>query len=469
MASEYAGQSRPTNSWHAQTPMQVLEILRSSADGLSSDEAKRRLAEYGANVLPEAKSESIIVTFLHQFQSPLIYLLLAAAAAVLLIGETADAVIIFAVLLFNAVVGAVQEGRAQNSLKALRHLVQTSATVLRDGSEAILPDSVLVPGDILILDEGSRVPADARVIQSRGLKADESSLTGESLPVHKTENPSRRDDAPVAERHSMVFMGTTIVAGVGRAVVASTGSSTEIGGIAEKISTIDTEVPLKADIRYLSRIIMGIVAFVSVIIFALGLWEGDSAQQMFSTIVALSVSIVPEGLPIVITLVLATGVARMSKRNVLVKKLQAVEALGQARIIAVDKTGTITRNELSVQSVWTGGDYFDVGGSGYEPSGLISHESVTIDAADHPDVLMCGKIAALCANARPVYSEESGKWRVAGDPTEAAMFVFGQKAGFHRDTIEGSEPLISELPFDYTLRYHAVMHGTEEHRTMYAA
>ncbi|MCR4325749.1 MAG: cation-transporting P-type ATPase [Patescibacteria group bacterium] len=457
------------NNWHTQTLGQALDSLRSGADGLSSDEAKSRLAEYGANVLPEAKSESIIVTFLHQFQSPLIYLLLAAAAAVLFIGETADAAIIFAVLLFNAIVGTVQEGRAQNSLRALRHLVHTSATVLRDGSEAILPDSELVPGDILILDEGARVPADARVIQSRGLKVDESSLTGESLPVHKTEHPARHENTPIAERHGMVFMGTNVVAGTGRAVVVSTGSATEIGGIAEKIATIDTEVPLKADIRHLSRIIIVIVAFVSAIIFMLGLWEGAGFRQMFATIVSLAVSVVPAGLPIVITIVLATGVARMSKRNVLVKKLQAVEALGQARIIAVDKTGTITRNELAVQRVWTGGAYFDVGGSGYEPKGLISHDGVAVDAANSPDVLLCGKIAALCSNARPVRSEESGKWRVAGDPTEAAMFVFGQKAGFHRDTIEGSEPLVAELPFDYVLRYHAVMHGTDAHRTLYVA
>ncbi|MBI4088331.1 HAD-IC family P-type ATPase [Candidatus Kaiserbacteria bacterium] len=445
--------------WHTFSTARVFEALRSGEQGLSPAEVARRRSEYGANVLPEPRSESLFITFLYQFQSPLIYLLLAAALAVLLTGETADGFIILAVLIFNAIVGTIQEGRAQNTLRALRHLVETTATVVRDGVELIIPDTELVPGDMLILTEGGRVPADARVVTSYTLKADESSLTGESVPVHKTTDVLRSENASPAEQHNMVFKGTTIVTGTGRAVVIATGSQTEIGGIAKEIAAIDSEVPLKADIRFLSRIILGVVALIGALIFILGIYAGNPLSVVFATVVSLSVSIIPEGLPVVITLVLASGVWRMSRRNVLVKKLHAVEALGQSSIIAVDKTGTITRNELTVVSVWAGDSAFDVQGSGYEPSGLIALHGAAIDAADHPELLLCGKIAALCANARPLRIENPHVWRVAGDPTEAAMFVFAQKVGFHRDTLEGTMPLIAELPFDYKLKYHAALHG----------
>jgi P-type E1-E2 ATPase len=259
-------------------------------------------------------------------------------------GEVVDASIIFAVLLFNSIVGTIQEGKAQNTLLALKTFAETNATVLRSGTELIVPDSEITPGDIIVLQEGEKIPADARLISANGLKIDEACLTGESEPVTKVDTVLLSEDLPVADQKNMVFKGTHTLTGNGRAVVVATGLGTEIGKIAEKIASVDTEIPLKTNIRYLSRLIVAAVAVISITLILVGVLSGKPLKEMITTAIALSVSIIPEGLPIVMTLVLATGVMRMSKRNVLVKRLQAVEALGQTEIIAVDKTGTLTRN-----------------------------------------------------------------------------------------------------------------------------
>ena len=331
-------------SWYANDLSAVYKELQTNEDGLRAEEAARRLKEDGSNTLPETKPDGFPIVFLRQFKSPLIYILFAASVAVFLLGEVADGSIILAVLLFNAIVGTIQEGRAQNTLRALKRYVETSATVVRDGQEVVIPDREVVRGDILVLREGEKVPSDARIIVANNLKLDEASLTGESEPVNKTADVIHQKDLPVAEQRNMVFKGTNVLIGNGQAVVVSTGMHTVIGAIAKEISTIDTEIPLKANIRSLSRVIIAVVGVISVALFALGLIKGEEIITIFATVVSLAVSVIPEGLPIVITLVLATGVWRMSKRNALVKKLQAVEALGQARIIAVDKTGTITKN-----------------------------------------------------------------------------------------------------------------------------
>jgi Ca2+-transporting ATPase len=373
-------------------------------------------------------------------------------------GEIIDGSIILAVLFFNAIVGTVQEGKAQNTLLALKKFVETKATVLREGKEPIISDSEVVPGDIILLQEGEKVPADARIIAATNLKIDEAALTGESEPVHKISDVLEKTDLPIAEQKNMVFKGTHILTGNGKAVVVATGIETVIGKISKEIAAIDTEIPLKTNIRYLSRLIIITVASISAFLFLLGIVSGKKVREIFTIVVSLSVSIIPEGLPIVMTLVLATGVWRMSKRNVLVKKLQAVEALGQARIIAVDKTGTITKNEMVLQKVYVDGKFFDVGGVGYEPKGEIRYENKIIDPPNHPELLLTGKIAAFCANARVMFSEEEKVWHVAGDPTEAAMLVFASKLGFHKDDLERDSPIIGEIPFDYKLKYHATVH-----------
>ncbi len=444
--------------WYSIPLPALLEELKTSEKGLTGAQAEERLKQYGPNSLPEAKPDGIAIIFLRQFKSPLIYILFAASAAIFLMGETVDSLIILFVLLFNAIVGTVQEGKAQNTLIALKKYVETNATVLRDGKELVIPDREVVPGDVLILQEGEKIPADARIINTNNLKVDEASLTGESEPVSKISDTLKGDSLPASEQRNTVFKGTNIVIGNGEAIVVTTGQQTVIGKIAARIPTIDSEIPLKANIRYLSRAIIVVVAVISVFLFLLGFSKGLDLVTIFTTVVSLAVSVIPEGLPIVITLVLATGVWRMSKRNVLIKKLQAVEALGQARLIAVDKTGTITKNELVIRETYTDDKIFKIGGVGYEPKGAVELDGAPVDAANHPELLFTGKMAALCTSARISYSEAEKRWRVAGDPTEAAIRVFGEKVGFNKDDLAKESPFVAELPFDYKLKYHATVH-----------
>jgi Ca2+-transporting ATPase len=451
-------ENKKEQTWYTHTIESIFEELKSGEHGLSVEEAARRLAQSGPNALPEAAVDGHFIVFLRQFQSPLIYVLLAAALGVFLTSDPADAGIILFVLFFNAIIGTVQEGRAQNTLLALKKFTETQATVVRDGRELIIPDREVVVGDVIILQEGAKIPADARVFVVHNLKIDEASLTGESVPVGKMSEVLHGAERSVAEQKNMVFKGTHVTTGAGRAIVIATGLSTSIGRVAAEISLVDTEIPLKANIRHLAHGIIKVVGVMVVVLFVIGIMLGHPPLTMFATVVSLAISVIPEGLPIVLTLVLATGVWRMSKRNVLVKKLQAIEALGQAQVIAVDKTGTITKNEQVIQEVWTGGISYNIGGVGYEATGEISIKEEAIVAADHPDLLFAGKIAALCASAQVMYSEEEKIWRVSGDPTEAAMFVFGQKVGFNKGDVEQESPMISEIPFDYKLKYHATVH-----------
>lgn len=450
--------------WYTKTAQKILEELGSSSYGLTQDEAARRLAEYGPNVLPEAPGESLFSIFVRQFESPLIYVLLVASAIVFALGDYLDGLIILFVLFFNASVGTIQEGRAQNTLRALKRFAETKATVLRESKELIIPDTELVPGDLILLAEGEKVPADARVMLSRALRVDEASLTGESESVYKIAEVLRKPFADATEQKNMLFKGTHVVAGSGTAVVVAVGERTVIGSIAQKLAGIDTEIPLKTDIRRLSRVIIAAVVALCVFLFILGTLKGIPMSIMFVTVVALAVSVIPEGLPIVITLVLATGVWRMSKRHALIKRLQAVEALGQARVIAVDKTGTLTKNEPVIQKVYVNGNVFEVGGVGYETTGDVRRDGAPIDPPNHEDLLYAGKIATWCANARVMY--ERGQWRVMGDPTEAALLVFAEKLGFHKEELERETPLLSEIPFDYKHKFHATLHQTPGGETL---
>ncbi|MEK7511071.1 MAG: HAD-IC family P-type ATPase [Patescibacteria group bacterium] len=427
--------------------------------GLAATDAADRLATYGKNALPEARPTALPVIFLRQFASPLIYVLLAAAAIIYLTEEPVDAYIILAILVFNAIIGTIQEGKAQDTLRALRSFATTSATVLRDGVEILVPDAEIVPGDVLLLSEGGKVPADARIIGSRGLRIDESALTGESEPVEKTSALLADTDLTLGDQVNMAFKGTNVVAGSGHAIVIATGGETALGKIATQIKAVATEIPLQATIRRLSRAIIIVVAVISALIFVLGLSLGYEAAAMFSTVVSLAVSVIPEGLPIVMTLVLASGVWRMSKRHALVKNLQAVEALGQASVIAVDKTGTITKNEMIVEKVYAEGTLFAVSGEGYDPTGSITLDGEVVVPGNHPELLSAGRISAYTASARVVWSEEKKLFSVAGDPTEAALIVLAQKLGFKKEDLERESPPIAELPFTSSLRFHAATHA----------
>lgn len=450
--------------WHLKTKQEVLTALHSSTQGLTHEEATNCLEKYGPNTLPTQKPDSLFIIFLRQFASPLIYILLAASIIVFITGETIDGSIILFVLFFNAILGSLQEGKAQKTLQALKKFVETKATVIREGKDLIIFSANVVPGDILLLQEGEKIPADSRIIEAFNLKIDEAALTGESEPVHKTSDILKEKELPIAEQKNMAFKGTHIVTGGGKAIVVATGLQTAIGKIFKEIAIIDTEVPLKANIRTLSRNVIIAVLSINFLLFAFGILYGKSVKEMFATVVSLSVASIPEGLPVVLTLVLAAGVKRMSKRQALVKKLQAVEALGQTSVIAVDKTGTITKNELLIQKVYVEGKTFEIGGTGYEPKGSIYLNGTIIDAANHPELLEAGRIAAFCANAHLSFLEKEKKWHVTGDPTEAAILVLAKKLGFHKKNLQRESPVIDEIPFDYKLKYHATIqqHGGQK-------
>lgn len=452
--------------WYAQSVQEIIENLGTDLNGLNNSKAQKKLLESGANVLPQAKPDSLWVIFFRQFQSPLIYILFVAAAIIFIIGDHVDSYIVLFILFFNAFMGTIQEGKAQNTLLALQNFVSTKATVLRDGKELIIPDSEVVVGDILIIQEGEKIPADGRVILSQNLKVDEASLTGESEPVYKTSEPLNTPNLGTADQKNMVFKGTHAVSGNATVVIVRTGIETVIGKIAKEIVKIDSEIPLKTEIRLLSRSIIIAVFLISTIIFVIGTSLGESARTMFSVVVSLAISIIPEGLPVVMTLVLAVGVWRMSKRKALVKRLQAVEALGQAEIIAVDKTGTITKNEMVLEKVWTNGKTFDVSGIGYEPLGAISLNGNPADTSLYPELYTAAQVAAFCGNARLMFSEEEKLWHVAGDPTEAAMVVFAEKAGVIKNDILVESSLVSEIPFDYRQKYHATVHSVQGNNFM---
>lgn len=448
---------------YAKDVQTILADLKTSARGLVSQQIVESAKIYGTNTLPEAPKTSRIVIFFRQFQSSIIYILLFASIVVFILGDYVDAGIILAVLFINAIIGTIQEGKAEDTLNALRKFATTTAIVIRNGIEDSIPDTELVVGDILVLREGDKVGADARLIQINNLKIDESSLTGESASVEKkTEKmDSVGDTLESFKQENMVFKGTNIQEGSGLAVVTAVGTNTVIGGISKELSSISTDAPLKESIKKLSRLIILVVSMVGVLTFLIGVIKGYSALEMISTVVAMSVSAIPEGLPITVTLILAAGVYRMGKKNALVKKLQAVESLGQADVIATDKTGTLTMNQMMVQQIYSGGSLYDVAGSGYEPKGNIIDTATgePIDPKLHDHVLLLGKIAACTSNSPIVYDESNALWRrVSGDPTETALTTFSQKMGYLKDEILQELPFLSEIQFSSDIKYHAVLH-----------
>ncbi|MDO8571414.1 MAG: HAD-IC family P-type ATPase [bacterium] len=458
------------SEWHSLSlGITEKKLATNLARGLSSIQVKERLITYGPNQLPAERVDSWPIIFFRQFQNPLIFVLLITCVILFSLGKKIDAAIIFSVLFFNACIGTIQEGRAQHTLRALRIFVKTNATVLRDGKEVIIPDTELTPGDVILIQEGEKVPADARIIESNGLRVDEAALTGESLPVDKISDSVKEGKVIIPEQTDMLFRGTAIVSGNGKAVIVATGIATEIGKISKKIMTLETEIPLKNEMRKLSRVIIVGAIGVSAALFILGTLLGTPTIELLETVVLLGVSVIPEGLPIVLTLVLANGVWRMAKRNALVKKLQAVEALGQTEIIAVDKTGTLTKNELVVRKAFINNKLFDISGSGYEPTGSIVIQGTTADAKNDEDLRMFATYASLLSNAHVAFLEESKQWHVSGDPTEAAMRVLGQKLNLHREHLDTHSPRISEIPFDFKRKYHAVLTMQKEKHLLLTA
>jgi Ca2+-transporting ATPase len=438
-------------------------------DGLDLTTVEQRLASHGPNELPKAGKTTLFSIIAHQFTSPLIYLLLIAAAIAFALGETKDAVVILSVVFINAVIGALQEGRAERSIESLRQLSSLNARVIRDGREIVIAAKDLVPGDLVIIAAGDAVPADARLVEANGLETSEAALTGESLPVEKSLDVVAHDTG-LADRHSMVYAGTHATSGRGRAVIVSTGVHTEIGKLAiQTAEAKEARSPLERRIRQFSHY----VAVAAVILFALivliGWMRGLPLAQVFMVAISQMVSMVPEGLPIAMTVALAVGVQRMARRGVIIRRLTAVETLGSTTVICTDKTGTLTRNEMTVTCILlASGEVFDVAGVGYAPAGHFNKGERTADPSNEADLTELLKAACLCNDAalQPPDAEDS-RWRPVGDPTEVALLTAAAKASLSKEALQETFPRVAEIPFDSAAKLMATEHSYESGRRIY--
>ncbi|MFQ5648043.1 MAG: calcium-translocating P-type ATPase, SERCA-type, partial [Candidatus Aenigmatarchaeota archaeon] len=447
MAEPFSAQSaqkrsRKSQKWHTLGAQRVLKELETTKDGLSKEEAGKRLEKFGPNQLARKKRIRPFVILARQFKSFLIAILFVAVLISFAIGHLTDALVILAILIANAVLGFVQEYRAEKALKALKKLAVPKAIVVRGGRQHEIPAEELVPGDIIILEQGGKVPADARLLEeTKALKIDESMLTGESVPVEKI--VERLRDVPLAERRNMLFMGTVVSYGRARAVVTDTGMSTQLGGIAKMIEEPTRKTPLQKKLDGLGKWLGTVILVISFAAFGAGVLYQRDIVQMFMVAIALAVSAVPEGLPAVVTITLALGINRMAKNNALVRKLLAVETLGSTAVICADKTGTMTTNEMTVQKLWCNGKMFKVTGVGFNPQGKFMHDSRVSPRVDEHLMQAC-RASLLCNNA--FLEQAEGRWKVIGDPTEGALVVLAGKAGLWREKLKGYER-VEEIPF----------------------
>ncbi|MGZ5019384.1 MAG: cation-translocating P-type ATPase, partial [Chthoniobacterales bacterium] len=427
---------------------QVLASLASSEIGLSSAEAARRLAQDGPNELREAEPISAWKIFFAQFKSLIIWILIAAAVVSGLLGEVADAVAILAIVVLNAAIGFYQEFSAEKSIAALKRMTAPRAKVRRDGMISTVPATEIVAGDVLELEAGDLVAADARLLAAFSLQCVESALTGESDTVEKNSATLAQHDLPLADRANMIFMGTSVANGTGRAVVVATGMQTEIGRIAALIHEAGAEeaTPLQKKLESLGRVLVWASLGIVAVLFVLGLLRHTPAFEMFLTSVSLAVAAVPEGLPAVVTIALALGVLRMSRRHALVRRLPSVETLGSTSVICTDKTGTLTRGEMTVRALYVAGKTFEVTGEGYEPDGEVRFEGKAVDARQVAPLLELADVLIGCNNAHLVV--EDGHWQVIGDPTEGATLSVAQKIGANKEELEHDFPRHHEIPFD---------------------
>jgi len=447
--------------WHVSPLEQLLRQWNTGREGLPAAEAARRLAERGPNTLPEAKRRSMLMVFLRQFASPLIYILFAAAVFAFVVGEAKDAGVILVVVLVNAFIGAVQEGRAERSMESLRKLAALQSRVLRDGHEVGIPARDLVPGDLLLLAAGDAVGADARVIECAALEAAEAALTGESLPIAKQTEPLPEDTA-LADRRNMVYSGTHIAAGRGRAVVVATALDTEVGKIAALAeSAEEPKTPLEQRIAQFGRWLTAAAGVLFVTVMAFGLLRGLPFNQILMVSISQMVSMVPEGLPVAMTIALAVGMQRMAARKAIVRRLGAVETLGSTTVICSDKTGTLTRNEMTVTTVWLPGDrVLEVGGAGYAPEGKLTEGDRDLTADDDPALRALLEAGALCNDAQLVPPDDADpRWRPLGDPTEAALITLAFKALIEPEDLRRHHPRRAEIPFDSASKMMATQHG----------
>ncbi len=450
--------ARPkAEAWHNRSAEEVLAHLGSAATGLSAREAAQRLTANGPNELKEGERISPVQIFLGQFKNLLIWILIAAGVISGVLGEVVDATAILAIVVLNAVIGFYQEFNAEKSIAALKKMTAPQAKVRRDGQVTSVPASGIVTGDILTLEAGDLVAADARLLTAASLKCIEATLTGESEGSTKRPAMLEREDVPLGDRENMVFMGTSVAAGTGQAVVVATAMNTELGRIAGLIEAAGAEerTPLEKKLGSFGRVLVWAALGIVATLFGLGLLRGTKPFELFMTSVSLAVAAVPEGLPAVVTVSLALGVLRMSRRGALVRRLPAVETLGSTTVICTDKTGTLTVGEMTVRALHVASRTYEVTGEGYGPGGEVRFEGKKTEARNAAPLLELATVLLGCNNAHLV--QEDGKWKTVGDPTEGALLAVGLKAGGDRERIENGMPKHHEIPFDSDRKLSAVI------------
>ncbi len=443
--------------WYQLSTRETIEKTMTSEVGLSTAEARQRLAQLGPNQLGEEEKINKLKILLEQFTSPLIYILLIAGIVTLFLQEYIDSGVIFAVVILNAVIGFVQEMKAEESVRALKKMVVPKAKVLRDGTEKEINSEELVPGDIVLLASGAKVPADLRLLHTLELKIDEAMLTGESLPAEKIASALKEDRLTPGDQRNIAFMGTITVTGRAKGIVVETGRRTVLGQIAERVREVPAvKTPLQDKLERFAKVIGLVVVGFSALVFAAGVAFGAQAAEMFMIAVATAVSAIPEGLPVAVTIALAIGVTRMARKNAIIRKLHAVETLGSASVIGSDKTGTLTKNEMTVKLIFDGQKTFTVTGSGYEPKGEIQHEGLPVAARMEQTLLQVLRIGLLCNESR-VY-EEDGRYKVDGDPTEGALVVSAMKALQGIEEEKEKYQQVAMIPFESERGFMATLH-----------
>ncbi|RZF24728.1 HAD family hydrolase [Paraburkholderia sp. UYCP14C] len=442
--------------WHAIPAGDIERQFKvDPAQGLDAAEATGRLATYGPNRLPQGKKRGPVVRFLMQLHNILIYVLLAAGFVKFMLGLWLDGSVILAVVILNSLLGFIQEGRAEKALDSIRNMLSAEARVMRGGAVRLIPADELVPGDIVLLESGDKIPADMRLVEARNLHTEEAALTGESLPAEKGTAPVPAK-ATVGDRENMAFCGTMVLSGRATGVVVATGSQTELGRINQMLAEVSAlETPLLRQIKKFGYVITAVIAVVSVLLFSWGHWLGHMTfVELFQAIVGIAVSVIPEGLPALITITLAIGVQRMAQRNAIIRRLPAVETLGAVSRICSDKTGTLTLMEMMVTSAVTAERGYTVTGDGYASEGQVSADGKPLDTA--PDVLkLMGRVSLLCNDAE--LFEEDGKWKVEGDPTEGALYPFASKLGMDRAAETAAAPRIDAIPFESEHKFMATL------------
>jgi calcium-translocating P-type ATPase len=458
-----SGKEGTNNNWHERAADTALHALKTTANGLSQTEAATRLETHGPNRLPEAAKRSALLRFLLHFHNVLIYVLLGCAGITMMLDHLVDTLVIVAVVFANAGIGFFQEGKAEKAMDSIRRMLALRSSVVRDGNRRSIEGELLVPGDIVLLEAGDKVPADLRLLQAHGLQIQEAILTGESVPVDKHTQPVAAN-AALGDRVCMAFSGTLVTSGQGKGVVVGTGTETEIGRISSMLSKVEMlTTPLVAQMNVFARWLTILILLIAVILLIFGYFvEHFEFNELFMAVVGLSVAAIPEGLPAVLTITLAVGVQAMARRNAIVRRLPAIETLGSVSVICTDKTGTLTRNEMMVASVVTHTHIFSIDGNGYEPNGAIKLNDSGVNGRDHAILEELGRAAVLCNDAS--LHEREGVWTVEGDPMEGALLALSGKIGMDVRKELSEWTRTDAIPFDAKHRFMATLnHDHENH------